>query len=171
MHANARLIESFYRSFQQRNASGMVACYHPQVEFSDNVFPHLQGPEARAMWYMLCERGKDLEIEFEGIEANETSGRAHWQARYTFSPTGRPVHNSIYACFTFEDGRIVAHRDSFDLWRWASQALGLKGRLLGWTPLVQNAIRRQAARGLKAYMSKHQEAGFGEAVETSATAS
>ena len=32
--------------------------------------------------------------------------------------------------------------------RWARQALGGKGLLLGWAPPVQAAIRRQAARGL-----------------------
>jgi hypothetical protein len=34
-------------------------------------------------------------------------------------------------------------------------ALGAKGRLLGWTPFVQNAIRSQAAKSLSAYMAKH----------------
>ncbi|PKL96597.1 MAG: DUF4440 domain-containing protein, partial [Gammaproteobacteria bacterium HGW-Gammaproteobacteria-7] len=30
-------------------------------------------------------------------------------------------------------------------------ALGSKGRLLGWLPPVQNAIRQQAAKGLAAF--------------------
>ena len=51
----------------------------------------------------------------------------------------------------FRDGKIAEHRDHFDLWRWAGQALGIKGLLLGWTPFVQNAIRQQAAKGLAAF--------------------
>ena len=66
-----------------------------------------------------------------------TTGRAHWVATYTYSATGRPVENRIDATFEFRDGRIVRHRDRFDLYRWARQALGPKGLLLGWLPPVQ----------------------------------
>jgi hypothetical protein len=69
-------------------------------------------------------------------------------ATYLFSQTGRTVVNRIDAHFVFGDGKIVEHRDHFDLWRWARQALGGKGLLLGWAAPVQNAIRRQAAKGL-----------------------
>ncbi|MNQ84514.1 hypothetical protein D3C85_996450 [compost metagenome] len=72
-------------------------------------------------------------------------------ATYLFSQTGRMVENRIQARFLFADGKIIEHHDSFDLWRWARQALGAKGLLLGWLPAVQNAIRQQAARGLAAY--------------------
>jgi len=102
---------------------------------------------------MLCERGKDLEIEFRDVVADETTGSAHWDAHYTFSATGRKVLNRIDARFEFEDHLIRRHNDTFDLWRWAGQALGLKGQLLGWTPFVQKAIRRQANRSLERYSS------------------
>ena len=39
------------------------------------------------------------------------TGRAHWEADYTFSSTGRKVHNVIDATFEFEGGLIRAHRD------------------------------------------------------------
>lgn len=39
------------------------------------------------------------------------------------------------------------------MWRWARQALGTKGLLLGWTPLLKNAVRAQARKGLKAFQS------------------
>jgi ketosteroid isomerase-like protein len=155
MHANARLIGRFYDSFARRDPEGMIACYHPEVTFSDPAFPNLDARHARAMWRMLVERGRDLEVRASGIEADDAQGRAHWDATYTFSATGRKVTNSIDAAFAFRDGLIVTHRDRFDLWRWAGMALGAKGRLLGWTPLVQNAIRAQAAKGLASYISKH----------------
>ncbi|KGS11492.1 ketosteroid isomerase, partial [Pseudomonas coronafaciens] len=53
--------------------------------------------------------------------------------------------------FVFRDGKICEHRDHFDMWRWSRQALGVKGLLLGWTPLVRNAVRAQALKGLKAF--------------------
>jgi hypothetical protein len=63
--------------------------------------------------------------------------------------------NKVHASFVFQDGLIIRHDDSFDLWRWASQALGLRGLLLGWTPFVQIAIHRQAIKGLDAYLAAH----------------
>jgi ketosteroid isomerase-like protein len=155
MHPNAKLITDFYAAFAKRDAEGMVACYAKDVHFTDPVFRSLRGEEAGAMWRMLCERGKDLQVEASAIEADDTTGKAHWDAHYTFSATGNHVLNRIDAAFTFEGGKIVRHVDSFDLYRWASQALGMKGKLLGWLPPVQNAIRKQGDAGLRDYMKKH----------------
>jgi ketosteroid isomerase-like protein len=155
MHPNARLIEDFYAAFGRRDAEGMIACYAPDIEFSDPVFTRLRGDEARAMWRMLAERGKDLRVEASRIQADDTSGSAHWDAFYTFSQTGQKVHNRVDARFEIKDGKITRHTDSFDLRAWAGMALGLKGKLLGWLPPVQNAIRKNADAGLRAYMEKH----------------
>jgi ketosteroid isomerase-like protein len=152
-HPNARLIENFYAAFARRDAAAMAAAYAPDARFSDPVFD-LAGAQVGAMWAMLCERGKDLKVAWRDVRADDTSGAAHWEADYTFSGTGRPVHNVIDAAFTFRDGRIATHKDSFDLWRWSRMALGAKGLLLGWTPLVRNGIRAQGKRGLDAWMSR-----------------
>lgn len=154
MHANAKLIETFYTSFQKRDAEGMVACYAPDVRFSDPVFQTLEGPRACAMWRMLCARAKELEIEFRDVQADDRAGSAHWEARYLFTATGRKVHNIIDAKFELEGGKIVRHDDTFDLWRWAGMALGAKGKLLGWLPPIQNAIRRKALGGLDEFERK-----------------
>jgi ketosteroid isomerase-like protein len=158
MNANEELIKRFYTSFQKRDAAGMVACYDPQVQFSDPVFTDLKGSRAGAMWTMLCERGKDLKIEFRDVRADAAAGSAHWDAWYTFTTTGRKVHNAIDATFEFRDGRIVRHTDRFDLHRWAGQALGPVGKLLGWTPLLQNKIRGMAAKGLDDFVAKPRSA-------------
>lgn len=152
MHPNAKAIQDFYECFSRQDAEGMIAHYAPDVEFSDPVFPNLKGEEAFAMWRMLCKRAQDFSVEASGIEADDRTGKAHWEARYLFSKTGRRVHNRIDATFTFRDGKIVRHRDAFDLWAWASMALGAKGRLLGWLPPVQASIRRNADDGLRAFL-------------------
>ena len=153
-HPHAALIESFYAAFARRDAEAMVACYAPDVQFSDPVFTDLRGPRAGAMWRMLCERAQSLEITWRDVSADDRSGRAHWEARYLFSATGRQVHNVIEARFELKDGKITRHTDSFDLWRWAGMALGAKGKLLGWAPPIQGAIRKNAARGLDAFLAK-----------------
>ena len=150
--ANTARIERFYAAFGERDPAGMFACYHPLVTFSDPVFPALDARGVAAMWIMLCERGKDLQIVASDIAADATTGRAHWVANYTFSATGRKVTNRIDAAFEFREGLIVRHVDSFNLWRWSAMALGAKGVFLGWLPPVQSAIRAQAARALAAYV-------------------
>ena len=150
-NTNTELIQRFYTAFQQRDAETMVACYADDVVFSDPAFGELRGEEARDMWRMLVARAQDFSLTFEGVEADDRSGRAHWVASYLFSQTGRAVVNRIDARFVFRDGRIVEHRDSFDLWSWTRQALGLKGTLLGWSPFVRKLIRQQARNGLKTY--------------------
>lgn len=159
MATNLQLIESFYTAFQHRDYAEMIACYHPDVHFSDPVFTDLQGKQAMAMWHMLCERGKDLQVTFANARADATTGQAHWEATYTFSTTGRKVHNVVEAAFIFQDGKIVRHQDSFNLWRWTRMALGSMGLFLGWTPLVQNRVRQTALAGLEKFMAKGEWGG------------
>ncbi len=154
MHPHAALIRAFYDSLARRDAAGMAACYHPDVVFSDPAFKNLQGDRARAMWAMLCARGHDLAIRYTDVQADDRHGSAHWEATYTFSQSGRLVHNSIDASFDFKDGMIIRHTDTFNLWRWASMALGPKGRFLGWLPPIQAAISKNAMSGLDAYIQK-----------------
>ena len=146
-------IESFYRAFQQRDYEGMTACYHPSIHFSDPVFPDLHGDEARAMWHMLCEQGTDLRVTFTDVTAEGDRGGTHWDAHYTFSPTGRLVHNKVDAHFEFEAGRIIRHIDSFDLWRWTRMALGTTGLVTGWSGFAQAKVRATADRNLRRFIA------------------
>jgi len=149
---NRALIERFYAAFQRRDGAAMAACYHANARFCDPVF-ELEGARVGAMWKMLTSRGTDLRVEFGNVSADAASGGADWQARYKFSATGRPVHNIISARFRFAEGLIIEHVDTFDFWRWARQALGPVGLLLGWSPMVRGKVRVQAARALDQYMS------------------
>jgi ketosteroid isomerase-like protein len=151
------LLDRFYAAFARRDAAAMTACYAPDARFTDPVFD-LAGLEVGAMWAMLCERGRDLRIAWRDVRADDVQGSAHWEPRYTFSATRRPVHNVIDAAFTFAAGRIATHVDTFDLWRWSRMALGAKGALLGWSPMLRDAIRAQARRGLDAWIKSHPRA-------------
>lgn len=153
-HPNAQLLETFYSAFAKRDAETMVSCYHPNIWFSDPVFKDLRGPRAGAMWRMLCERATTLVVEYSGISADDKTGKAHWEAKYDFTQTGRKVHNVIDATFEFADGKIIRHADKFDLWRWAGMALGPKGKLLGWLPPIQGAIQKNAMKSLESFERK-----------------
>lgn len=129
----------------------MQSCYHDEVTFEDPAFGKLQGEEAKKMWRMLRDQGKDLKIEYARIECNENSGKAHWEAWYTFSLTGKKIHNVINAEFEFKDGQIIRHIDSFNLHKWAKQVFGFKGWLLGGTNFFKKKFQEQARRSLKKY--------------------
>ena len=152
--AHHALITRFYQAFQQLDAQAMAACYTDDVLFSDPVFGQLRGQDVGDMWRMLTSRAKDFTLTFDQVQADAQRGSAHWVATYVVSQTGAIVVNDMQARFVFRDGKICEHHDRFDVWRWSRQALGIKGVLLGWTPLVKNAIRAQAKQGLKAFQAR-----------------
>lgn len=152
MHPNAERIRAFYQAFKDRDAAAMGSHYAKDVRFSDPVFQGLVGDEARAMWAMLVKRGKDTRIEFKDIQADDHTGSASWDAWYTFSGTGRKVHNIIKAKFEFRNGEIVSHTDDFDLTAWIGQAFGVMGRALGSFGFFHNFVRKKARANLDAWM-------------------
>ncbi len=154
MHPNAELIHRFYTALGHRDHETMAGCYRVDAVFSDPVFQHLEGAEIGGMWRMLCVRGKDLELTFDGIEADDSKGSARWQPVYTFDATGGKVHNRVVASFEFEDGAIRHHTDVFDLYRWTRMALGPTGVLLGWSPFLQNQVRQRAGGVLEKFLAK-----------------
>jgi ketosteroid isomerase-like protein len=152
--SDVALIERFYAAFDRRDHRTMAASYTSTARFSDPVFQDLAGPRIGTMWRMLCERATDLRVECGPVRLEGDTARVEWQAWYTYSATGRRVHNRIAAALSLEQGLIRRHDDMFDLYRWARQALGVKGLVLGWTPPVQRAIRRQAIRSLDAFAAR-----------------
>ena len=159
MHPNAETIKRFYAAFAELDPEAMAACYADDVRFDDEVFSLRGKAQVMGMWRMLCEatraKGQDVwRLEASGIEADARTGRAHWDAHYRFSATGRLVLNRIDAAFSFNpDGLIVTHRDRFDFWAWSRQALGAPGWLLGWTPFLRNQVRQQAVANLRKFLA------------------
>ena len=154
MHPNETLLRDFYAAFSRRDAEAMARCYHADLLFSDPVFPVLRGAEASDMWRMLLSRAADLEVTLDQVSADDDGARARWTARYTFSRTGRKVVNRVSGLFAFRDGLIARHHDSFSFWRWASQALGPAGVLLGWFPPLKWKVRKDAAKGLRIFRER-----------------
>jgi len=157
MNVHQSLLEQFYTAFQQRDYRGMAAAYHPVATFRDEAFNLKNGKEIAAMWHMLCTAGRDLRVEYRNVQADEKRGSAHWEAWYTFSRTGRPVHNIIESAFEFQEGKVIRQVDTFSFWRWSRQSLGMPGLLLGWTPFLQNKVRATAMAGLRKFIAEHQE--------------
>ena len=159
MHPNEETLHAFYSAFAKLDADGMARCYAEDATFDDEVFSLKGRREVAGMWGMLCDvtrsKGADVwKLEWRDVQADASSGRAHWDAHYRFSATGRIVDNSIDGRFRFDPaGRIVRHEDSFDFWKWSRQALGTPGVLLGWTPVLRAKVRKQAAASLERYLA------------------
>ena len=149
---NRRLIEIFYSAFQRGDAAAMNACYAPDATFRDPVFGRLPGERARCMWKMLTSANKAIDLTYAVGAVSETDGTATWVAKYIFTTTGRAVENHVNSHFWFKDCMISRQEDIFDLWRWASMALGPKGLLTGWLPPAKAQIRAQAKSRLDKFM-------------------
>lgn len=142
------VLDRYYTALAAKDWRTIAACYHDEAHFGGPVFPDLDADQVRAMWKMLLTSGTDLRITFKVQREDADGGMAQCEAFYTFSRTGRKVHNRIASEFTFRNGLIHGQRDRFGFWRWSRQALGPAGWLLGWTPVVRDKVRRQAARSL-----------------------
>jgi ketosteroid isomerase-like protein len=152
---NEEVIESFYQAFSEKNAEKMVAYYHPDIVFNDPAFGELQKEEAGDMWRMLVLKGgDDLSVELLNIDAQGDIVNAKWRARYRFGKKKRPVVNEVSATFKFKDGQIVRHQDDFDLWKWAAQAMGITGKLLGWTNFFKRKVQGTTKKQLATFTSK-----------------
>jgi len=149
--ADVDLIERFYAAFDSGDGETMAACYAPGARFSDPVFVDLHGEEPGAMWRMLTGRSKDLAVELVDRSVTADRGSARWIARYTFGQTGRLVVNDVRSTFRFRDGLITEQRDDFDFAHWARQALGVPGRLLGWSPYLRGKVQRNARTSLDTF--------------------
>lgn len=155
MTANADVVSKFYTAFQQLDYQTMNSCYSDDVVFNDPAFGLLRGDEAKAMWEMLCKNAKDFSLTFSNIQLlDEEYATCNWVATYTFSKTGRKVINNIKAFMRLKDGKIIEHSDGFKLSKWAAQALGLPGILLGWTGFMKRKIQKNARKNLVAFIEK-----------------
>jgi limonene-1,2-epoxide hydrolase len=151
---NEEVITAFYKAFQKRDFKTMQQLYADTATFSDPVFQHLDAKQVRAMWEMLIWRGKDMKIDFKNVQANGSGGSAEWVAYYSFSATGNHVENHIKAMFEISNGKITKHTDVFDFKRWARQAFGFRGWLLGGTSFLKNKVRENAMANLQKYMER-----------------
>jgi ketosteroid isomerase-like protein len=151
---NHQIIETFYTAFQNRDYKTMQSLYADDAIFNDPAFTNLSAAQVKAMWEMLITRGKDLQLIFNNVEANDTTGSANWIAHYTFSVTGNKVVNNIQAQFVFENGKIKRHTDNFNFYRWSSQALGWKGKLFGGFSFFRKKVQQTAMANLHKFMSQ-----------------
>ena len=156
--AHEAVIDRLYAALGSGDGEAMAACYTSDATFEDPAFGRLQNGRGQAMWRMLTARGGDLKITVvERQAAADGTATAHWLADYTFTDTGRKVHNDVQASFVFRDGLIAEHHDRFDLRAWGAQALGPVAGVLGYTPILAVIVRRKTSSALATHLAGEQK--------------
>jgi ketosteroid isomerase-like protein len=154
MTTGQALANSFYQAFAKRDSAAMNIHYAENACFSDPVFTNLSCREVHGMWEMLCFSAKDFNLTFEIIEATESHAKVQWTATYSFGPANRRVENRVTSRMEIAGGKIVRHVDDFSFPRWARQALGPVGLILGPLPFFQKKVQTTALAKLAKHLSK-----------------
>ena len=147
--------QEFYSALKRCDPDAMTALYSSDIEFHDPAFGPLKRERAKDMWRMLCGAQTDLKLEFDVLEESEINAKVKWVAMYTFGKEKRLVVNQAVAHLSIENGLIVKHLDDFNLHKWARQALGLKGALLGWTGFFKAQLQKQTNSRLDRWREKN----------------
>lgn len=153
-----KIITAFYSAFSEGDAQAMTNYYSDAIIFEDPAFGQLVGDRAKAMWEMLISRSKgDLQIEFNILSSSDNLATAEWIATYHYGSKRRKVINHVTANFELVDGKIVRHKDDFDFHKWASQALGFTGNLLGNTKFLKKKVQGKTNELLSSYIANKKE--------------
>ena len=150
-----QLLDNFYDSFASGDAQGMIDCYAPQIVFEDPAFGQLHGKRAEYMWHMLLSNKKrQTQITYRILNHTLENAQVAWTATYLYGPKHRKVVNHVLASFDLKDGLIIHHRDSFSLWNWSRQALGITGFLMGWSHIMERKIQNKTKLLLDDFIKK-----------------
>ncbi len=156
--AEARvLVTRFYDAFARLDSEAMLDCLHPEITFSDPLFPNVRKGQVFEMWRMLiasaARHPEDFKLSYEFVFLEDRKAQVHWQASYRYGGR-RKVRNKVLATLTFWDGLIVRHVDGFNFYTWARQALGFLGLGLGWNGKFRASVQAAAAKQLRVYMGR-----------------
>ncbi|WP_085316414.1 nuclear transport factor 2 family protein [Derxia lacustris] len=141
-HPNARLLDQFFGALAlgEAAAAGMFYAADARISVPALELRDLGADAARRLWRLLLEDASDLHVQYAVVHADEHGGEVVWIARYTWRPTGRIVTQRLHGRFQIRAGRITAETEQFSLWACARMALGWRGALGGWSPLLRIRI-------------------------------
>ena len=92
-HANKILLQRLFTSLDRHDRTTMAGCYDSAAKFTDIAFDLKNGKEIHAIWHMICEG--DIRTTFDVVHADDHTAEVNVIDDYTFSSTGRKVHNVI----------------------------------------------------------------------------
>ncbi len=133
-----QVVSSFYESLAKHDVGAMEAAYDPAAHFHDPLFGSLDGRhEVMEMWKTILPgidpKKFQSDHEIKGVTPRGDGSyevKLHWDAHYELR--GRHIDNASDTTMIVKGGKIVDHRDDWDLSAWTKQALpaGLGGNVL-----------------------------------------
>lgn len=103
---------------------------------------------------LLSQKKESTIITFNSIQASSEKGTVNWIAEYFYGEKKRKVINKVNASFKFKEGKIIEHTDTFNLWEWTKQAMGITGFLMGWTSFMKDKIQATTNKNLDDFIQK-----------------
>lgn len=148
---NRAIAQQFFDRLSARDVSGAMECCGAQIVYSSPFFEgsfERQGRESvGAMWRAWLRSMPDARIVCDDIRASHEHASAYWTVDYTLPNSFGRVQQRISADLSFAEGKIIRHRDRFNLHEWASREYGTPGSLLGGKRAFQKwAVARERAR-------------------------
>ena len=143
-HPNARVLDQFFSAVALGEAAmaGRFYADDARIDLPPIGLRDLPARDARRLWQVLLSDARDLHVQYAVMRADDHGGEVAWIARYTWPPTGRLVTQRLRGQYEFRAGRIVWQSEGFSLWDCARMALGSRGLLGGWNPLLRARLRR-----------------------------
>ena len=151
MHPHEALLRRLFDRLAARDAAGAARCYHPDIFFTNPLYPRLRGPEVQDFWSMAFEALPDLALALDEVAADDDGGHARWHASYTIGTPPRHVATTGRSLFAFRDALVCRHYDHFSYWRWLERVFGAAGAAAGWFGPFRWAVRQRLARRLDRY--------------------
>ncbi|MEY2986573.1 MAG: hypothetical protein RJB13_94 [Pseudomonadota bacterium] len=154
MNLGYSIANSFYHAFSKSDSAGMNVHYAEGATFSDPIFMELSEFEVRGMWEMLCSSAKDFRLSYQIVDASDTHVQVEWTATYSFGPRNRRVENRVSTLMEIVSGKITRQVDTFSFSRWATQAIGPIGFILGFFPFFRKKVQTNARAKLSEHLKK-----------------
>jgi len=129
-------LENFLTTFNQldkKNLSLLETIYHPDIRFIDPAHS-LQGlPALKQYFFSLYENVRSIRFAFDTPMQSDSQAFVTWtlHMHHPRLAKGRPVAVKGCSCLTFaSDGRVIRHRDYFDLGAMIYEHLPLVGGII-----------------------------------------
>ena len=124
---------SFYTDLSSMQIAHLREIYSPQVVFIDPIASHNGLPAVEQYFGKLLKNAKFCEFDIHSKLKNDESGyTVDWTMRYTSTRInkGKPVSVDGVTILQTENGKIIRHRDYYDLGQMVYEHIPIMGGML-----------------------------------------
>jgi hypothetical protein len=141
------VVERFFSAYANADPVAMSACLHPQISYSDPLFPDLRGVRVGLRWHWQLRHATEFKLQKQIMFMDERKAQLKLDVAYLWH--GRAVHHEVLSTLTIWDDLIVRQIDEYPYWPYAKQAYGVAGHLLGGLGWAQSVVQRRAAAAVE----------------------